>query len=1028
MEGVIRWSPHSTATQQRFVLLDADHIKLCEIESFHGKTLRYKQTSQHTKFKGARAFDWSPIDEGLVAVGLPSGEATVLRIDDNSNKSYSFPIKNQRWCNTVSLSNKGLLAAGLDKVRNDFCLNIWDIGQHLSSSDTQAAASGQSHAQIEPVRKLSSSEGVTSVRFFADQPDTLVAGVKGQYLRIYDLRESVGNSSVQFTTRCVNNLAIDPNDENYFASASPQGDTTICIWDRRFGSRSSATNLSSGSNANDAGQSGLVLEFKNVIDRANTAVTAKPLIWNTRFSKRKRGCFGLLSSAGELKVIETLKVYSHPNDGAAASEQPGSAPSGGQELYTNRTRNLEYPFYSQQGGRTEKNRIIAFDFINGGDPIDGHRLVTLTADGDIEVRCLQPPGPNIDFGSKGGLLIGLVENGQTRAREISKRQQGMLKHGQPRLALIEPYNPENKAIAETLQIIREKIEDAEIAIDTDAVTITDPLGTTEPHGNFLSSREAHEKLFSHGPSSFRLDITDALVSASVYRQRSQEGYLLKCDENIDIVADDPWLQELWTFIQYAEEDAEENATIYETMDLSYLGIYAIWNNDLGKGIIPLAELLVLSNLAYAGPHPEARRLPSKRDVDHPSLASAVEGLNRRADRPRFDGTKTEFPEHRQYCLALFGWAFTEKDLKSVVEILVDEGKHSKAAAWAMFHNRPKLAMAGLNKGTESHRLLAMGIAGYQNSARANVGGEDDEWTTLCKDIAQSLQDPYSRAILTLVSDGDWNAVVQQESLPLQDRVGVALRFLDDNKLTAVINDFTAEAIRHGDVEGICLTGLTHQAMDLFQSYIVKFGDIQTAVLAMSFTNPRYVNDFRFEHWREWYRDTIDSWKMHIHRVHFDKQSTRKSITSDGRMLAKMPPPQVTLRCNYCSGSLALDAQKDSASGGEKGAADSLSPGDSVTTATDGNPLGGAGASAGTTCPNCKRHLPRCGVCMKWLGTPNPSTAGGAAAAEEAGKMDNFISMCLVCNHGHHLQHARTWFAEHKMCPVPNCQCTCTKHR
>lgn len=188
MEGVIRWSPHCTPTQQRFVLLDANHIKLCEVESYQGNSLGYKQISQHTKFKGARAFDWSPINEGLVAVGLPSGEATVLRIDDNSNKSYSFPIKNQRWCNTVSLSNKGLLAAGLDKVRNDFCLNIWDVSQHLSSSDTQVTASGQSQTQVEPIRKLSSSEGVTSVRFFADQPDTLVAGVKGQYLRIYDLR------------------------------------------------------------------------------------------------------------------------------------------------------------------------------------------------------------------------------------------------------------------------------------------------------------------------------------------------------------------------------------------------------------------------------------------------------------------------------------------------------------------------------------------------------------------------------------------------------------------------------------------------------------------------------------------------------------------------------------------------------------------------------------------------------------------------------------------------------------------------
>ncbi len=361
----------------------------------------------------------------------------------------------------------------------------------------------------------------------------------------------MGNSSVQFTTRCVNNLAIDPNDENYFASASPQGDTTVCIWDRRFGSSSSATNLSSGSNANEAGQSGLVLELKNVIDRANTANAAKSLIWNTRFSKRKRGCLGLLSSAGELKVIEMLKVYNHQKDSgeSVSFEQSSLGPTSAQDLYTNRTRELEYPFYNQQRGRSEKNRVIAFDFISGGDPVDGHRLATLTADGDIEVRCLQPPAPNIDSSSGGGLLIGLLENEQTRARETANRQRGLIKHQQPRLALIEPTHPKKQAIAETLQLIREKTEDADIVANTSTVNITGSLDATNSHRNPLSSREAHEKLLSYGQSGFKLDIQDALVSGSLYHRRSQEGYLLNCEKNTEIVADNPWLHELWTWIQ-----------------------------------------------------------------------------------------------------------------------------------------------------------------------------------------------------------------------------------------------------------------------------------------------------------------------------------------------------------------------------------------------------------------------------------------------------------------------------------------------
>lgn len=120
--------------------------------------------------------------------------------EQNSQESYSFPVRNQRYCNAVAFSAHGLLAAGLDRVRNDFCLNIWDINQRLmlggpSSSSTSAGAGSTSFSSsfsnkgfAEPLRKLASSEPITSIKFFKDQPATLVTGVKGQFVRIYDLR------------------------------------------------------------------------------------------------------------------------------------------------------------------------------------------------------------------------------------------------------------------------------------------------------------------------------------------------------------------------------------------------------------------------------------------------------------------------------------------------------------------------------------------------------------------------------------------------------------------------------------------------------------------------------------------------------------------------------------------------------------------------------------------------------------------------------------------------------------------------
>jgi WD repeat-containing protein mio len=188
METAIRWSPSSTTTDPRFLSVDVagKSFKLCKITSFDGKNVDYEVLSTHLKVPAFRAFDWSTSDESLIAVGQSSGEATILRMGDDSNEMLSFPIRNQRYCNAVAFSTHGLLAAGLDKVRNDFCLNIWDVNQRLAARNIKALTIDR-HA-LEPLRKLASSEPIASIKFFRDQPDTLVTGVKGQFVRLYDLR------------------------------------------------------------------------------------------------------------------------------------------------------------------------------------------------------------------------------------------------------------------------------------------------------------------------------------------------------------------------------------------------------------------------------------------------------------------------------------------------------------------------------------------------------------------------------------------------------------------------------------------------------------------------------------------------------------------------------------------------------------------------------------------------------------------------------------------------------------------------
>jgi hypothetical protein len=181
MEAAIRWSPHSTRDNPRFLIIDVagNRLRLCQVDSFSKSKVNYKQICIRDKLPNYTAFDWSKRDPSIVAIGSASGEATIVTLDpDKPDTEYihSFSIRHQRKCNSIAFSSKNLLATGLDRVRNDVCLNIYDLNDSRMT------------AKDEPYKKLASSEAISSIKFFNGQPDTLIAGVSRQVLRIYDLR------------------------------------------------------------------------------------------------------------------------------------------------------------------------------------------------------------------------------------------------------------------------------------------------------------------------------------------------------------------------------------------------------------------------------------------------------------------------------------------------------------------------------------------------------------------------------------------------------------------------------------------------------------------------------------------------------------------------------------------------------------------------------------------------------------------------------------------------------------------------
>lgn len=197
-DGIIRWSP--CQSRDEFLTLEFGYHIIQRYRAVgHAlpEQFDYQPVSKHVEFQVVTAFDWSPRVGGLVAIGGKGGEVQLLRIDDDSNDCINLPLKLQRTCQAVAFNTTGLLAVGLDRVRNDQCLQIWDIEQRLSKWDpSKKGWQSSATASIEPVHKLEPSVSVTSVKFWEDQPQTLVVGIKNQSLRIHDLRGALESPSI----------------------------------------------------------------------------------------------------------------------------------------------------------------------------------------------------------------------------------------------------------------------------------------------------------------------------------------------------------------------------------------------------------------------------------------------------------------------------------------------------------------------------------------------------------------------------------------------------------------------------------------------------------------------------------------------------------------------------------------------------------------------------------------------------------------------------------------------------------------
>lgn len=780
-------------------------------------------------------------------------------------------------------------------------------------------------------------------------------------------------------TRQCHQLSIDPLDENYFISASPGDPNIVSLWDRRiFGRAKFAT-------ANNTFDSQPLLEITFA-----TSSNPHAKIWSLRFSGHKRGSFAALSSSGQLRHYDAARYEGTVTNDAQHYRDSSFNSQHTQTWYMKRTAELA-PYVPQSAEKDEAHvsPVHTFDHLPPDILASGHAILAMRSDKTFERIPVpgQPPiialTPTASFGyhDKGSCRDAAYKtSGNPMAAEVTALDDKV------QVALVAAKTRPAAPVASVEDVL--KPTKNRTRSRTSANTRSSNLKSDS-----LSSRERHDRYLDHGLPHAQIGLTDMLLLSDIYRRRCMEGYMFNYEKNKTIVQDDHWLVAMWDTIGSLQNMADKNGMVDGDIDLSYLGIHDLW-----MGFTETSTL----------------RTTTSNTITPAAFSRSILNITQKKRVPEWDGVQTAHPSQRQLCLLVCGYFFGNTGLKAKCTEIYERGEAYKAVVVAYCHGRRDLAIeiirtasrAGIIEGTSLAAVIA------SDSVSKSM-------RSLCEWMAEDAQDLYLKALLIHFVSGDWAPVVAMTQLPLLYRVAIGLRFLSDAALSKFLTTETKAAIAHGDVEGVVLTGLAESSTNLFQAYITKTGDIQTAVLATARTNPRYVDDPRWNMWKESYFWQMQSWREFIKRAQFTAQHNRLAVDRQGNCMVAQPPAQITLRCNHCQQSIARQTDTSAA----------LLP-----AKTPGPPSHRARANAqtpaqaaGTRCPKCSRPMPRCAICMLWLGSPDPNTQGGAAALsadKEASPLAKVIYSCVRCGHGCHAHHASEWFAKHVKCPVPDCTCNC----
>lgn len=376
-----------------------------------------------------------------------------------------------------------------------------------------------------------------------------------------------------------------------------------------------------------------------------------------------------------------------------------------------------------------------------------------------------------------------------------------------------------------------------------------------------------------------------------------------------------------------------------------------------------------------------------------------------------------------------------------------DGEYERAAALAVWYGDIGSAVDVLKRGmntniekgdsryAETIELIMISIAGFRSGN--DIGAE--VWRKACGALSQRIEQEssinqgveYLQHILRfLMGVGDENAhkgMLRDTKLSLCDRVAFACRFLPQAELKHYLEFCISECRETGNLEGLTITGFNRAGIEIIQSFVDRTADVQSAALLTSrviFPNDSFERKTAWE-WLNEYRSLLNRWQMWQIRAKFDveRADMLRSLKHrmEGATKRRMPmnrratfrgadpdtqapiPAQLDARCNFCSASLGL--RRADSHAWQSNMKNILS-----------------------CCPNCRKPLPRCSICLLSLGTLNPYHELAKRGSETNNHANlpfaEWFTWCVRCRHGGHAHHLVGWFSKHNTCPISGCDCQC----